>query len=382
MTNQEALIILNAVPGVGNRTIRRLVEHFETPLRVLQVPEDALRTVHGIPSKVTQQIIQFSRDTFLQNEYNCASQHRVEIITYLDETYPALLREIPDSPAVLYIKGDASAWQHPCVGLVGSRAASVYGITTARQLAFQLTEKGFTVVSGLARGIDTASHQGALQAKGKTIAVVGCGLAHVYPGENKKIFEEIAQQGAVISEFPMTVPPIAHNFPRRNRIISGLSLGIVVVEASEKSGALITADFALEQGREVFAVPGPIGNASSKGVHNLIKEGAKLITCVEDIVEDLARTFSAGSAPSIETLDEEPEEVVFKNLTDEEVQVCNFFKTTPLYIDEVSTLSGIHPFKLAAILLKLEMKGLIQQLPGKHYIKIRVKHSCKGKVYV
>ena len=378
MTNQEALIILNAIPGVGNRTIRRLVEHFETPLRVLQVPETALRTVHGIPSKVIQQIIQFSQDTFLQNEYNCASQHRVEIMTYLDEAYPALLREIPDAPAVLYVKGDASVWQNPCVGLVGSRAASVYGITTARQLAFQLTEKGFVVVSGLAKGIDTASHQGALQAKGKTIAVVGCGLAHVYPSENKKLFEAIAQNGAVISEFPMTMPPIAQHFPRRNRIISGLSLGIVVVEASEKSGALITSDFALEQGREVFAVPGPIGNSSSKGVNNLIKQGAKLITGVEDIVEDLAEAFSGGSVPFTEALDEEREEVSFNDLTDEEVQVCNFLKPTPLYIDEVSTLSGIHPFKLAAVLLQLEMKGLIKQLPGKHYIK----HSYKEKVYV
>ncbi len=378
MTNQEALIILNAIPGVGNRTISRLVKHFETPLRVLQVPETALRTVQGIPSKVIQQIIQFSQDTFLQNEYNCASQHRVEIITCLDEAYPALLREIPDAPVVLYVKGDVSVWQNRCVGLVGSRAASVYGITTARQLAFQLTEKGFVVVSGLAKGIDTASHQGALQARGKTIAVVGCGLAHVYPSENKKLFEEIARQGAVISEFPMTMPPIAQHFPRRNRIISGLSLGIVVVEASEKSGALITSDFALEQGREVFAVPGPIGNSSSKGVNNLIKQGAKLITGVEDIVEDLAEAFSGGSVPFTEALDEEREEVVFDNLTDEEIKVRDFLKPTPLYIDEVSTLSGIHPFKLAAILLQLEMKGLIQQLPGKHYIK----HSYKEKVYV
>lgn len=377
MTNQEALIILNAIPGIGNQTIRRLVEHFDTPLRVLQAPQHALSAVPFIPSKVLQHIIQFSQDTFLQNEYNDARQHQVEMITYLDDAYPALLREIPDAPAVLYVKGDVSVWQNACVGLVGSRAASIYGITTARQLAFQLTEKGFIVVSGLAKGIDTASHQGALQAKGKTIAVVGCGLSHVYPSENKKLFEEISRNGAVISEFPMTLPPMAHNFPRRNRIISGLSLGLVVVEASEKSGALITSDFALEQGREVFAVPGPIGSHSSKGVNNLIKQGAKLITGVEDIVEDLAQAFSAGFVPSIETLDEDHKEVALHDLNDEEAQVCNSLTPTPLYIDEVSALSGIHPVKLATILLQLEMKGWIKQLPGKNYVK----HSYKEKVY-
>ncbi len=375
MNDQQALIILNAVPGVGNSFIRRLVEHFGTPSRVLEVSESELLSAHVIPSKVVQSIIQFSKEEFLKNEYRLACEHHVEIVTCFDERYPALLREIPDAPAVIYVKGDMSAWNETCVGLVGSRAASAYGTTTARQLAFQLAEKGITVVSGLAKGIDTASHNGALQAKGKTIAVVGCGLTHVYPSENKKLFEQVAQNGAVISEFPMTLPPIAHNFPRRNRIISGLSLGIVVVEASEKSGALITSDFALEQGREVYAVPGPIGNASSKGVNNLIKQGAKMITCVEDVIEDLAEAFIKKSDE--EEKAEESEIIPEISLNDEQSKVCQSLKSTPLYIDDVAALSGIQPFKLSTILLQLEMKGLIKQLPGKHYVK-----QSKEKVYV
>lgn len=380
MTNQEAIIILNGIKGIGNAFIRRLVDYFGSPVKALKASGAELASAQIIPANAVQNIIQFSQDTFLLNEYNCARQKQVQIITYLEEAYPALLREIPDSPAVLYVKGDLKVLENPCVGLVGSREASIYGLTTAAQLSRELAEKGFTIVSGLARGIDTASHKGALQAKGKTVAVVGCGLNHVYPAQNKNLFEEIAQSGAVVSEFPFDCAPLAHNFPRRNRIISGLSLGIVVVEASEKSGALITADFALEQGREVFAVPGPIGCFSSTGVNNLIKQGAKLITSVDDVIEDLAEPFIKNlQEPSVISSQlSENENIQNEILNEEEYKVFEFLTSRAQHIDEISILSGMNQFKLSAVLLQLEMRGYIKQLPGKHYVK----NTHKEKVYV
>jgi DNA processing protein len=287
MTENDALIILNAINGLGGSGIRRLVSFFGSAKNVLAQNEANLSSYNIISSQICRNILEFSKDKFLKNEYNLIAQQRVNVVTYLDDDFPEPLRNISAAPAVLYYKGSIPKETGAAVAIVGSRAASVYGIGVARDFAMRFAECGVTVVSGLARGIDSAAHQGCIDASGVTIAVLGCGLAHIYPPENEKLMARICGTGAVISEFPMDCRPLAFNFPRRNRIISGLSIGVVIVEAAQKSGALITANYALEQGREVYAVPGMVNNPSAIGTNELIKQGAKLVTRVEDVLEDL-----------------------------------------------------------------------------------------------
>lgn len=216
-----------------------------------------------------------------------SKENKTRTLSLLDKDYPANLKYIYDPPSILYIKGNILPEDTIAVAVVGSRRATYYGLKNAENLGFQLAAGGITIISGLARGVDSAAHRGALKARGRTIAVLGSGLNKIYPRENEELVEEIAQNGAVISEFALDTPPLRQNFPRRNRIISGLSLGVVVVEAAKRSGALITANFALEQGREVFALPGKIDSFTSKGTHDLIKQGAKLVESIEDIIEEL-----------------------------------------------------------------------------------------------
>ncbi|MDO8581144.1 MAG: DNA-processing protein DprA, partial [Candidatus Omnitrophota bacterium] len=246
MTELEALLVLNAIPGVSPRQIKTLLGHLGSANNVLAFCEQGTTDAFLLPSATVDYINQFPKEEFLRNEYDLLKKGHVQLISWQHEQYPASLKEIADAPLVFYYKGALP--QHLAVGLaiVGSRRASVYGMLTAERFASQLAEYGIPVVSGLAKGIDTAAHRGCLKAKGATVAVLGCGLNHIYPAENKNLYEEIAASGgAVISEFSMQTPPFAYNFPRRNRIISGLCLGVIVVEAAEKSGALITADFAL-----------------------------------------------------------------------------------------------------------------------------------------
>src|SRR3989338_1731343 len=247
MSELDALLILNAVPGVGNATIRKLLEYYGSAQKVLSLTENDLAADQVVSAKLAAAIARFSKEQFLAKELALIAEHGVRVLTFNDEEYPASLRAIADSPIVLYVKGRLPENLSLSMAVVGSSNASLYGNSIAGQWSARLAETGFTIVSGMARGIDTAAHTGALKARGHTVAVLGCGLSTVYPPENEELFAEIAARGAVISEFPMTMPPMAHNFPRRNRIISGLSMGVVVVEAAVKSGALITADFALEQ---------------------------------------------------------------------------------------------------------------------------------------
>jgi DNA processing protein len=358
----ESLLILNGIPGLGNERIKALVEYFGGAKNVLTATEAQLIASHILTSKMTQTVHQFSKDTFLKNENTLIRKNHVQVITYLDELYPASLKEIADAPVLLYVKGDPNCLSKPCIGLVGSREATLYGLSVARQFASELAEQGIVVVSGLARGIDTASHRGALMARGLTAAVLGSGLEHVYPSENKGLLEEIAKNGIVVSEFPMQSVPQAFHFPKRNRIISGLSQGIVVIEAAEKSGALITADFALEQGREVFAVPGKIDSISSKGVNGLIKQGAKLVTDVKEIIEELelqlsnkAKETAVNRLPS--------------DLTDEEKLLLEHITEAPIHIDELSDRCKALDRRFSSSLLQLEMKKLVKQLPGKMFVR-------------
>jgi len=300
------------------------------------------------------------------HELSLARQAGVHLVTQEQPAYPKLLREIHDPPRALYIKGSLPA-EELAVAIVGSRHASLYGMQTAERLAYDVALRGITVVSGLARGIDSAAHRGALRAGGRTIAVLGSGLADIYPPEHTELAAQIAKQGAVISEYPMEMPPVGSNFPRRNRIISGLSLGVVVVEAAARSGALITADCALEQGREVFAVPGPITTPTSQGTHHLLKQGARLVTSVEDILEELR--LQPQTAPEVRHA-ASPGEAAPLATQEARIFAC-VSADEPRYIDTIAADSGVDTAEVSSTLLQLELKHLVCQLPGKRFIRGR-----------
>ncbi len=376
MTEQDALLILNAIDGMGNARIRGVLERYGTAVNVLSCSGPELATNRFIPPKVIQNILHFPKDNFLKSEYNLMIKKGVDVVTYKDDRYPLMLREIPDAPIVLYVKGKLPADMGLSLAIVGSRRASVYGISTARQLSVQLSELGITVVSGMARGIDTSAHKGVVTTGGQTIAVLGCGLSHIYPPENKRLLEEIAVSGAVISEFAMETLPLAFNFPRRNRIISGLSLGVIVIEAAQRSGALITADCALEQGREVFAVPGRIDQAVSSGVNNLIKQGAKLLTSIEDILQDLEPHLAQGLNKDISDRScqdrktvKEKKETRLPDLSEREKEIYSCMSDRPIHIDELMKKPNIKSQPVMSVLLQLELKQLVKQMPGKLFVK-------------
>lgn len=291
-----------------------------------------------------------------------------KIIALGDERYPELLRTIPDPPPVLYCDGSVEPQDRQAVAIVGSRRATPYGLRVTDALAGELSRLGFTIVSGFARGIDAAAHRAALAAGGRTIAVLGCGLDVLYPPEHARLWEEIAGGGAMLTEFAPGTPPRATNFPRRNRIISGLSLGVVVVEAVEDSGSLITARLALEQGREVFAVPGPIDAPTSRGSHGLLKQGAKLVETVDDIVEELLPQIerpkrASQSSGKILAVPELPD------LSSEEQTVLALMSREPLHMDDLTERSHLTSAEVAGILLALELKAVVRQLPGQRYYR-------------
>lgn len=296
-------------------------------------------------------------------------------ITIKDAEYPEILKTIHSPPKAIYINGSFKEEDKNAVAIVGSRRATPYGLEMAERLAYELAARGVTIVSGMARGIDSAAHRGALRAKGRTIAVMGSGHGHVYPPENKDLYEEIARAGAVITEFENDMAPLAQNFPIRNRIISALSLGLVVVEAAKNSGALITADFALEQGRDVFAVPGKISSATSAGTNDLIKDGARLVQSAEDIVEELR--LSVHEPMSGEEKDKSDKKIskkikayIYNSLTDSERKVYKILSDEPMYIDDVVKGSGVEQGRISKVLLGLEMKKIIRELPGKQFIRM------------
>jgi DNA processing protein len=291
-----------------------------------------------------------------------ALRRGLQLIPLTHADYPPLLREIPDPPPFLYVSGDLALCERP-VAIVGSRNATLYGLTMARQLGGDLASLGFTVVSGMALGIDAAAHEGALGGRGRTVAVLGSGLANVYPPQHRRLFERISASGAVLSEFPLRALPEAHHFPIRNRIISGMALGTVVVEASKSSGSLITARLAAEQNREVFAVPGSIQSFKSMGTHTLIKQGAKLVENAQDIVSELGHFLA--DAPTDRCLRRtQPVETQYR-LTVEERDVVRALGPYPLHIDELVRKLAMDAGRLSGILLQLEVKGIVTQQAGK-----------------
>ena len=292
-----------------------------------------------------------------------------------DAEYPEILKSIHRPPQELYINGSFKEEDKNSVAIVGSRRATRYGLEMAERIAFDLALRGVTIVSGMARGIDSAAHRGALKARGRTIAVMGSGHNYIYPPENKDLYGQIAETGAVITEFENDVAPLPGNFPVRNRIISGLSLGLVVVEAARNSGALITADFALEQGREIFAVPGKISSATSAGAHDLIKDGAKLVQSADDILEELKlRVIEPATDKEKILLDgkisKKAKAYIYNSLTDDERKVYKILDDDPLYIDDVVRESKVAPGLISKVILSLEIKKLIKELPGKQFVRV------------
>ena len=295
-------------------------------------------------------------------------------ITINDAEYPKNLKNIHKPPKALYVNGAFLESDETAVAIVGSRRPSMYGIEMAEKLGFELAARGVTVVSGMAVGIDSAAHRGALKARGRTIAVMGSGHNIIYPPQNKKIYEEIAKTGVVVTEYEADMEPLAHNFPARNRIISGLSLGIVVVEAAKNSGALITADFAAEQGRTVFAVPGKVSSLTSLGTNGLIKDGARLVQSADDVMEEL-NLVEIKSVPEEKKDEIEEERVrktaayIYNSLTDDERKVYKILSKEPLYIDDIFKMSGLVTAKASKAILNLELKSLIKELPGKNFVR-------------
>lgn len=374
MNDLETLLLLNMVPCLGGISLFRLINAFSKPKEILEAGKDKLLMIEGMTNRKVDEINKAKRDTDkVDKELKLCKSDNVDIITILDKDYPQNLKNIYDPPVVLYVKGNLLDCDYNSIAVVGSRRASFYGISTASRLSTELAQLGITIVSGLARGIDTASHKGAISAKGRTIAVLGSGLLKLYPPENKDLAEAISCNGAVISEFSLETPPLARNFPRRNRIISGLSLGVVVVEAARNSGALITADSALEQNREVFAVPGKMDSLTSTGSHSLIKQGAKLISSTQDIIDEVGiklRNFSKDIEPN-NTLEESANNnTVDSHLDTKEGGVYKILSRQPLYIDEIISLTNMNMPQLSPILMRLQLKNMIKELPGKNFVRV------------
>lgn len=369
MMSEEGIkdwLILNMIPGVGSSTFQRLIKFFGSPSLVLGASLKELAMVRGITPAVCQSIVDNRTKIKIDEELRLIEKHNCRVITIEDQAYPQNLKAIHDPPPLLYVKGELTDSDSNSIAIVGTRNATSYGKMATEKLSSQLVSRGITVISGLAHGIDTYAHRGALDSGGRTIAVLGNGLDIIYPLENAKLFEEIVNSGAVISELPMGTQPRGAIFPQRNRIISGISLGTLVIEASKRSGALITADLALEQGREVFAVPGQIFSEESKGTNWLIKQGAKLVDSVEDILEELpSSSFSQTFEDNIKTEDMRIE----SQLSDDEKTVWNVISSSPIHIDDISKRSNLPVFKVCSVLVMLELKGLVQQLSGKMFIR-------------
>jgi len=364
-------INLSLVPGLGLSGFWRLVEHFQSPGEVLRASRQDLAGVKGINKR---QIAGFSPVA----EHSQQGEIELErlgllggvAISFADDRYPPLLRQLVDPPPVLYVLGRNHLLLQPAVAVVGSRAATSYGKRTAFNLSRKLADWSVSVISGLALGIDTESHKGALAGKGGTVAVLGCGLDVIYPRQNRALYQRIAEAGLLVSEYPLGTKPEGFRFPARNRIIAGLSLGVIVVEAAKRSGSLITAQMALDYSREVFAVPGQVDSVKSEGAHWLLQQGAKLVQRVEDIVAELDLPGSRPNTLDTGTLDTGLDRKAEPELEPDAAALLSHIEPYPLLREEILTKSGFTPPRLSELLLLLELDGLIEMLPGDQVRKV------------
>jgi len=362
MNHLEACIALNMIPQMGPVRLRRLLDAFGSAEKILLTRTDQLSAIDGVPRALADNISHWQEFADPAAELKKAADLGAHVITAEDDEYPSALREIHDPPIVLYVRGHLTERDRNAVAVVGSRKATHYATESAKKLSFQMAYAGLTVASGLARGIDTAAHQGALAAKGRTIAVIGSGLGELYPPENAELADRIAASGAVVSEFPIDTKPDRQTFPIRNRIVTGLSFGVLVVEAGANSGALISANMAAEQGRTLYAVPGRIDAPAALGSNRLIQQGAKLVITVDDILDDLPLVFREkpdlpAAAPAVD-------------LTPDQQKILEAIGTEETSLDSVIATSGLTAAVVSSTLLALEIRRLVKQLPGKRFVKL------------
>ncbi|MBW8017731.1 MAG: DNA-protecting protein DprA [Planctomycetes bacterium] len=363
--------------GIGPVTFGRLLKRFSTVDRIFGASVSELTKIDGIGDRTAQRIVRTRDDFCPKTELALADKLGVYVINLDDDRYPPPLKSIPDAPPVLYVKGEFQRSDSLAVAIVGSRRCSAYGTEQASRFAHLLASAGFTIVSGMARGIDTAGHRGAISACGRTIAVQGCGLSNIFPPENEELFAKIAGCGACISELPLGYEPLSENFPARNRIIAALSMGVVVIEATAKSGALLTVKASLAYNREVMAVPGKIDSYLSAGAHKIIKQGAKLVDCIEDVMEALGyigQGIKAHASQAAEKAEKESDMPLFDvgrlNLSDNERAVIALLDGDPLHTDEVIGKTQLGAGAVNSALISLRLKGLIKQLPGNLFKKL------------
>lgn len=368
MTEPEALIALNMLPRLGPVRIGRLLERFGSAPAVLGAPAARTQAVNGIGPELARILHRWEDHADLAGELRRIRTRGLQLLTAEDADWPEAFRHMPDAPVVLYVWGRLAARDRHAFAIVGSRRATNYGRTCARKFSFQLAHAGFTIISGLARGIDTAAHEGALAARGRTVAVLGSGLGQLYPPENMPLAERIAEgSGAVVSEFPIDTPPDQQTFPQRNRIVAGWCEGLMVVECPRKSGAIITANLAGEYGRHVFAIPGPIDQPQSEGCHALIRTGATLVTDGAQVLDELSQLpLEARSDPP---LAQPAGPAAETHLSDAEQAILAQLGSRERNIDELVTAAGLPASVVATTLLRLEMKSLVKQLPGSYFVR-------------
>jgi DNA processing protein len=359
MSDLQHWLALNLLPDIGPVLSRRLLSAYGTPADIFNATFQELKSVEGVGESRAGKIANFKDWDTVNREIDLADRNDIQIIPLNSPLYPAILKEISGSPPVIYIKGELTDADKYAVAMVGSRASTPYGRHMAEKIANSLASCGLTVVSGMARGIDTASHRGALESGGRTIAVLGSGLDVPYPASNGALMNSIEKSGAVISEFPLGTLPLRENFPRRNRIISALSIGVLVVEATLDSGSLITVSYALEQGKDIFAVPGNINSRTSKGTNELIKNGAKLVESAEDIIYELG--------PQLKGIIKQNREKPLPEMTDDEKLIVGNLSPEPKHIDAIVREMRIPPPRALSILLSLELKGVVGQTEGKSF---------------
>lgn len=383
MTRTEAYLALNLLPQVGPVRIRRLVQAFGSPENVLLARAADIASLEGFSLKQAEAVAAWEASASLTAELQKIHDRGLTLLTQEDELYPPMLRQVHDAPVLLYVWGKLEKRDHSAIGIVGSRHATIYGMNAAKKLGFQIAYAGYTVISGLARGIDTAAHEAALAAKGRTVAVIGSGLGRLYPPENQALAAKIAENGAVISEYPVDRPADRQTFPYRNRVVAGWGSGLLVVEAPIKSGSLITAQQAADQGRSVYAVPGPIDKPTSTGCNKLIQQGARLVMDAADILDDLNTLFpplhqpglfpaadpATGAAAPVPGQPQATDSPAPALTLDEQI-LLQSIGTEPLHVDELTTLSGLAAGTVNVNLMRLEMKRLIQPLPGRRYARI------------
>ena len=357
------LLRLYSIPGIGATRIRNLIAAFGSPKAVLNAPIQRIIRIQGIERHIAQRIKEEIDEQYVQYQLDYLKKNHIQVLTYWDKEYPVRLKKIYDAPVILFYKGNVSVLSTDAISVVGTRNPSQYGKMVTEKFCRELINYQLTIVSGLARGVDTVAHRTVVKNNGKTIAVLGCGLDQIYPPENKNLAGQITENGVIVSEYRIGTIPDPGNFPRRNRIISGLSLGTIVTEAGQKSGALITAYQALDQNREVFAIPGPISSRKSDGTNHLIKQGAKLVQNSEDIIQELESQIGNGESAEHQStiLLNEFEKTLYEMLSDD-----------PLHIDLLARQCERTTSEVLSVLLTLEIMGVVKQLSGKMFVRISV----------